>query len=810
MPSGGSSPKGKRDSAEQVGAKTKAKEKEKSASPKWIKDAAVAVAGKLHSSSQVSTKDSPRHSGRRSPRAVIGAPSIGAGASPSSSSTPSRGAKKAELIASLALEEFIASGLLQDDPHMLLEVQHSEPIASVVEQLHRRRLSTCVVTQEFFDCMDFASYLLEVITGGVGVSSPPELRQAAQDWENMKKKLRKIATEPVRKALRSRSRNSIGTGCMSTTASNATAASSSTPSAVNASFGKFDTEQSLQRLIPLLRAQRPIPVFRDGELRRTVTPGDVLELCMSVKEETKALLERTPLQEVLAKSPSALSKLQISEDQTLVEVIFQMREASVYVVPILASHAHSDNMGATATIGSSASTNGGKTPEDTSELGNLVGQFDIAALRALYMKRQDDGDDSESGQWWWEDKSITANVLLETCMGFSAVSPGASGDHVPYAAVLSSEPLAKAISRAVATSYQSVVVYHVDGARTDAKSPEGLASTLGLVTAMLEAGLFSKLVFDPTKQRRQRDLCRKPTLTAQDVQVALGSSSASDEANGPRRTKVTFHSVIELEGIIVPTCPEHGLHFMRFSKEDDPKNVMDFHALRDWVSEAKALGAISQCLACQRSHGRIVHRAEPQAAEVVHGVSDGPTKTNTGGFVGAMESLSAGLQDKAGFGRGSPKAPAASTACTSQRSPRGSPRSALKAGTPGAGGSSTVGCTKKVPRSSQSSSTGKSSATPSAVDKKSSNDKLSEPSRTGGAAASDGVESAASRGSIFGLCCVTACQCSGSKDTIAISSGSYSRVNSNGSDSDAKSNHPSERAGGHASERGKHRSKKHA
>jgi len=109
------------------------------------------------------------------------------------------------LTASLPLEDFFLTELIQDDPEKMIIVPHTEPIASVVEQMHSKQLTSCIVNlatgeQEFFDCMDFGSYLLEVMTGGA--STPSELRKVAEDWEAMKRKLRRVAQEPVRKALR--------------------------------------------------------------------------------------------------------------------------------------------------------------------------------------------------------------------------------------------------------------------------------------------------------------------------------------------------------------------------------------------------------------------------------------------------------------------------------------------------------------------------------------------------------------------------------------------------------------------------------
>merc|ERR1719162_1306229 len=55
---------------------------------------------------------------------------------------------------------------------------------------------------------------------------------------------------------------------------------------------------------------------------------------------------------------------------------------------------------------------------------------------------------------------------------------------------------------------------------------------------------------------------------------------------------------------------------MRFSREEDAKSLMDFNALKDWVAEAKALGAVGSCIACKRTYGRIMSRPAPLFAPV--------------------------------------------------------------------------------------------------------------------------------------------------------------------------------------------------
>jgi len=733
---------------------------------------------------------------RSSPRASI---SSGDGARPKSTSTGSSamtvlgavdsalgrfghlryGSKKGSakevyqtLTASLPLEDFFLTELIQDDPEKMIIVPHTEPIASVVEQMHSKQLTSCIVNlatgeQEFFDCMDFGSYLLEVMTGGA--STPSELRKVAEDWEAMKRKLRRVAQEPVRKALRGGLARAANGGA--------------------GGFGRLDADQSLQSLLPLLSTQRPVPIFRGGELCRTMTASDVLELCFSLADESKTLLEQCPLQEVITKVPGALSKLGISEDLGLLEVVHLMREANVHVVPILASSGSDEansfkdkGLDLTARRSSTDST----SSTDGTDTRPLVGQFDITSLRALYVKtlppEKDDPDSPRRpvGQWWWEDSSVTTNLFLETCMDFISIAPArGSGENLPYAAVLSSEPLTKAISRAIASVHHSVVVYQVEGPRaqtaagTRGKPVEGLASALGLVTAMLEAGIFQKLVFDagkPAQMRKQGHVLRRPTLTVQSVQVAL-EQSETVETN--RKTKVTFNSIIELDHLVVPICPEHSAHFMRFTKEDESNKVMDFPALKDSNNEAKAVGASASCLACQRSLGKISQNADVLAAAAAAAggsattspISAGAASPNAGLF-GGLGNLASAVKDQASFNKGPGKPPS---------------KSSLKAGTQGAsrGNEASPQGGKAKPGA------GVAKAFSGGEDKKTSNDRLPGGEAGGDKKALKGAEKAmtqdvsASRWNFGGICCIAPCHFIGSgKDTIsaANSGGSYTRV----------------------------------
>lgn len=483
------------------------------------------------------------------------------------------------------VEEFLSLGLLpipDKADSKVLEVPYTELISSVISQLHQRRLVACVVSlasgqKEIFDCMDFLSYLLEAVFGG----SPdgPEV------WETTKRKLRRVAGEPVRKALRCR-RNSTTSG----------GSGSGERGALG--FVNFDSCKSLDELLQLLQTQRIVPVYRGKELCRFVMAQDVLELCLRTSEEQKEQLD-LHFNELIIKSPSMISKHEIIDDQSTLEAMRQMREADTHVMPIMA-----------LSIDHVVSSMSLETKDSSDAHRRVSGQFDVCSLRVIFARS---AEDEPKSPWWWEEESITTSIFQESCMDFVTMGPKVlTSEAPPYAAVLSEEPLTRAISRALASSYQSVVVYRVEPGRgviakpVAAKPFEGVATTHGIVMAMIEVGMFSVLAFDPNKPRRSSER-RRPTLTPADVQAVLASNAEPD-----RRSKVTFNNVIALEQLSVPTCPEHGAHYMRFAK-DDVNSAMDFTALKDWAPEAKVLGLMASCNACNRKLGQVT-KLEPVRA----------------------------------------------------------------------------------------------------------------------------------------------------------------------------------------------------
>jgi len=604
----------------------------------YVRQSSPKLSGKEASHPSAAPRFSSKKLAAAGQPAASGQPAEGQTAARSPEETPSQ----LPQVLSIArpVEDFIVAGLLPV-PHRdtvrgglaLLQVQSTETIGSVINQLHRWKISSCIVAfadgrMEFFDCMDFSSYLLEEFAGGARDSTATvESATGHEDWEEAKRKLRRIAAAPVQDCLRP-------------------------PRGSVSSFSRLDASESLEKLLPLLRLHRRVAVYRGGELCRVVTASDVLEMCCQLSEDTKSLLEVTRLADLIPRAPSMVSKLEISEDACLLEVLRLMRGADVRVVPVLDSSARGPECPSPGTGGLRTSTESrGSAIEDPCAAPgqSLVGQFDIAALRTMFARDHPNGD--AEGPWWWEDASITSNILVEPCMDFLALGPrrlflSTAKSQPAYAAVLVEEPLARAVMRSLSSSYQSVVVHQTrrGGATTGPKPVEGLVSSLGLVLAMLEAGIFQTLWFDPSKPRRDASLKRGHTLTPEaevppQAQVAPSSGAGP---NGSVRAKVKFNSTIELDHLDVPTCPEHAIHFMRFFKDDDKPFTMDFRVLKDSASDARVVGASAQCMSCQRIVGRIA----PRETLPDRSSSGSPSRPSTGSIFD-IQALSSFLPDKA-------------------------------------------------------------------------------------------------------------------------------------------------------------------
>mmetsp|Transcript_41003 Transcript_41003/g.112792 ORF Transcript_41003/g.112792 Transcript_41003/m.112792 type:complete len:723 (+) Transcript_41003:93-2261(+) len=511
------------------------------------------------------------------------------------------------LAASQPVEDFLIAGLLPVVDQRaagsgLLQVKPSDPIASVVEQLQRRRLCFCIVDfpgnrKEFFDCTDLHYHLLEVATAGAG-SSTESFKSIDPEWSSMKEKLRRIADTPVHAALRS-------------------------PRGAS-TFQRFESTESLDRLLATLRTRKRVPIYRGEELVRIVTATDVLGMCCCLSEDTQDALEQAILSTILAKRPGMLSTVAITEGNSMIEVLHQFKKFSVGAAPVL---------GETLTD-TREFTRGQADGRGREEGQTLVGQFDVGLLRVMFA-RTPANNPSTSGPWWWEDSSVTTNVLLDPCMDFLALVPTSffAGAKVstPYNAVVSDESLARTISRTLASNYQSVVVYCASGAsalgtamgrtsssegRPRAQNIQGLLTTQALVGLMLEVGFFRSMRFDPSLAMQgaaneasggARQGFRRSALS-RSLSMKVGNIALPPADAVQRKTRVKFDTWIEVGHLTVPVCAEHDMSMMRFNFGDGAACALNFRALMDWMSDAAVIGAVAHCTGCQEARGQVGYK----------------------------------------------------------------------------------------------------------------------------------------------------------------------------------------------------------
>lgn len=515
------------------------------------------------------------------------------------------------LSAAAAVEDFLAHGLLPV-PETLVQVSPDESIGSVVGQMYQCCLRSCIVAfsdgrKEFFDCMDLASFILEVV--GEGDCHAPRADSTlvqSKDWEMTKRKLRQVAQAPVGDAVRGRRGAS--------------------------EFRRLDAEGSLMELLRLFSSLKRVPVYRHGELCRVVTPSDILEMCCCVSEDSAECLEATLLTEMMQVCPGILSGIQVSEDSSFSEVLQDLRDSNVDVAPVI------EASGRLAAPRDSVRPSTLCTSQDlASEIGtrSLVGQFDTAALRVMLVHL-----DATEGTWWWEDSSLTRNIFLEPCMDYLSLSGTiivSSGDEAPFHTMKAEETLARCITKVLTSNYQSVVVYPGDSAvsaRGERKVLSGTISTLSLLVAMLNGGLFEVLRFKPSQPRPDSPSRREPTspqgggkrrrartktLTKHCIPDIL-----DEECVEERHTKVKFCPTIEVDNLDVPTCPEHGVHYLNFVQDGEGKYPLDFYALRDMADGSQVVGAAVHCNRCSRPLGRLRLRAIP--------VPTSPTTASSGFF----------------------------------------------------------------------------------------------------------------------------------------------------------------------------------
>jgi len=384
------------------------------------------------------------------------------------------GPRMSLLTASWPLEDFFVAGLLpmssrdgRSGVQAVLQVQPTEPIGSVVDQLHQRKVCECIVAyangrSEFFDCLDLSTFLVEAVAGKTDLNAAALIKAAEKDdWCTTKHKLRRVAETPVSEALR-------------------------LPRQEACEFRRFDASGSLEDLLRRLGIQRRVPVYRGEKLCCIVSPADILEMCCRLTEDTKHILEQMQLSDAVLKRPNIISKVEIPEEASLLEVLFTMYKADMRVAPVLASHRQADNSPTDALT-------------NTPDSGELVGQFDIASLRAMFARGPTDGS---SREWWWEESTVTTNILLEPCMDFLVRGSNRSAKtQSAYSAVLLEESLARSILRSLSSSFQSIVVHRASCGSSGVRNTNTSAPTCLRVSSPL-MGLFSVC-----KQQDYSSLC---------------------------------------------------------------------------------------------------------------------------------------------------------------------------------------------------------------------------------------------------------------------------------------------------------------
>lgn len=481
------------------------------------------------------------------------------------------------LCAARPVQDFLDAGLFTKRVGKTLEVDHTESLGTVVNQLYCRKLRSCIVEfadggRDFFDCMDLGYCILEVLAASSENAGAALRAVEEKDWLDVKRKLIQVAQAPIAQAIKHGRKKRLR-------------------------FQPFDASHSLEQLLTRLPVHKRVPVHQDNEYVRLVTATDVLEMCLAgISDETKSVIERTRLADVLSKRPASLSRLEVTEDLTVIEVLYAMCQEDVRVVHVM------ENPGL-RTISLKDPTDSSKSTARAGEAKDhhrtLVGQFDIAALCMLFARP--DGSPDE-GVYWWQDDTFTNNLLSEPCMDFVATGQQHFSKNrsvaAPYHTVGAEENLSRAAQRMLSAHSRSTLVNPL-GSHPPHGAPrpvEGTITAVGLVSAMLEVGLFQAIKFDGSKIK-PGDLSRKLSTLNPDV-IAKALSPAVEE----RATKVKFNWTIDLECLAVPTCPEHSLMFMKYFKDDI---IADAKALRERYSGSTLDGAEAECSACKRHLGRI-------------------------------------------------------------------------------------------------------------------------------------------------------------------------------------------------------------
>lgn len=92
------------------------------------------------------------------------------------------------------------------------------------------------------------------------------------------------------------------------------------------------------------------------------------------------------------------------------------------------------------------------------------------------------------------------------------------------------------------------------------------------------------------------------------MRSSLSDGDLTAVKKNPRsgRSCVKWSDHVQVETLLVPTCPEHGPKFMEFQRGTATKApAVEFSDIACWVKPARALGARSFCKACNNMLGII-------------------------------------------------------------------------------------------------------------------------------------------------------------------------------------------------------------
>lgn len=94
-------------------------------------------------------------------------------------------------------------------------------------------------------------------------------------------------------------------------------------------------------------------------------------------------------------------------------------------------------------------------------------------------------------------------------------------------------------------------------------------------------------------------------------------SSTDLPPNRGRTPKIQWNNKIQVESLMVPTCPHHGQKYMEFKKgTSKTAAAVEFADIVDWVKESRALGARCTCTKCDPP--REVGKIEKSQDFVIH------------------------------------------------------------------------------------------------------------------------------------------------------------------------------------------------